>query len=36
MTAVKGTAVDITTEDGTADSYLAHPADGKPRPGVLF
>jgi carboxymethylenebutenolidase len=36
MTAVQGTAVDITTEDGTADAYLAHPADGKPRPGVLL
>jgi carboxymethylenebutenolidase len=36
MTAVQGTAVDITTEDGTADAYLAHPVDGEPRPGVLL
>ncbi|MFE2580493.1 dienelactone hydrolase family protein [Streptomyces sp. NPDC059378] len=36
MTAVQGTAVDIPTEDGTADAYLAHPADGRPRPGVLL
>ncbi|MFD7877053.1 dienelactone hydrolase family protein [Streptomyces sp. NPDC059766] len=36
MTAVQGTAVDISTEDGTADAYLAHPADGLPRPGVLL
>ncbi|WP_030678691.1 dienelactone hydrolase family protein [Streptomyces cellulosae] len=36
MTAVQGTAVDIPTEDGTADAYLAHPADGQPRPGVLL
>ncbi|MGC9377797.1 dienelactone hydrolase family protein [Streptomyces sp. MH13] len=36
MTAVQGTAVDIPTEDGTADAYLAHPADGSPRPAVLL
>ncbi|ELS50442.1 dienelactone hydrolase family protein [Streptomyces viridochromogenes] len=36
MTAVQGTAVDIRTEDGTADAYLAHPADGAPRPAVLL
>ncbi|MEV5440690.1 dienelactone hydrolase family protein [Streptomyces sp. NPDC052682] len=36
MTAVQGTAVEIPTEDGTADAYLAHPADGTPRPAVLF
>ncbi|UXY25753.1 dienelactone hydrolase family protein [Streptomyces sp. HUAS TT20] len=36
MTAVQGTAVDIPTEDGTADAYLAHPGDGRPRPAVLF
>ena len=34
-TAVAGTSVGITTEDGTADAYLARPADGRPRPGVL-
>ncbi|MFI8192291.1 dienelactone hydrolase family protein [Streptomyces sp. NPDC085946] len=34
--AVQGTAVDITTEDGTADAYLTHPADGEPRPAVLL
>ncbi|MFI6019615.1 dienelactone hydrolase family protein [Streptomyces sp. NPDC051287] len=36
MTAVQGSDVDITTEDGVADAYLAHPADGLPHPGVLF
>ncbi|MFF7755421.1 dienelactone hydrolase family protein [Streptomyces sp. NPDC007971] len=36
MTAVQGTAVDIPTADGTADAYLAHPADGSPHPGVLL
>ncbi|MFD5006984.1 dienelactone hydrolase family protein [Streptomyces mutabilis] len=36
MTAVQGTAVDIRTEDGTADAYLTHPADGGPRPAVLL
>lgn len=36
MTAVQGSTVDITTEDGTADAYLTHPADGGPRPAVLF
>ncbi|MFF3448827.1 dienelactone hydrolase family protein [Streptomyces sp. NPDC002667] len=36
MTSVQGTAVDIPTEDGTADAYLVHPADGVPRPGVLL
>ncbi len=36
MTAVRGTAVDIATEDGTADAYLTHPADGGPHPAVLL
>ncbi|MGW6222207.1 dienelactone hydrolase family protein [Streptomyces olivaceus] len=36
MTAVQGTAVDISTADGTADAYLAHPAEGGPHPAVLF
>ncbi|CCK25180.1 hydrolase [Streptomyces davaonensis JCM 4913] len=36
MTAVQGTAVDIVTEDGTADAYLAHPGDGVPHPAVLL
>lgn len=36
MTSVQGTAVDIRTEDGVADAYLAHPGDGTPRPGVLL
>ncbi|CAL9352385.1 hypothetical protein SUDANB108_00491 [Streptomyces sp. enrichment culture] len=36
MTAVQGTTVDIPTGDGTADAYLAHPADGTARPAVLF
>ncbi|MFF2205690.1 dienelactone hydrolase family protein [Streptomyces sp. NPDC058145] len=36
MTGVRGTDVDIPTADGVADAYLAHPADGRPRPGVLL
>ncbi|MFI5687971.1 dienelactone hydrolase family protein [Streptomyces sp. NPDC051636] len=36
MTAVQGTDVDIPTEDGTADAYLVHPGDGRPRPAVLL
>ncbi|WP_128429538.1 dienelactone hydrolase family protein [Streptomyces cyaneus] len=36
MTAVQGTDVDIATEDGIVDAYLAHPADGEPRPAVLL
>jgi len=36
MTAVQGTAVDIPTEDGIADAYLAHPGDGLPHPAVLL
>ncbi|MEU3852113.1 dienelactone hydrolase family protein [Streptomyces sp. NPDC029554] len=35
MTAVQGTDVDIPTRDGTADAYLAHPADGAAHPAVL-
>ncbi|MGW3096994.1 dienelactone hydrolase family protein [Streptomyces sp. NPDC001102] len=36
MTSVQGTAVDITTEDGVADAFVAHPDDGLPHPGVLL
>ncbi|MBC9729858.1 dienelactone hydrolase family protein [Streptomyces sp. TRM68367] len=36
MTAVQATAVDVPTEDGTADAYLAHPGDGGPHPAVLL
>ncbi|WND39373.1 dienelactone hydrolase family protein [Streptomyces sp. BB1-1-1] len=36
MTAVQGTAVDVPTDEGTADAYLTHPADGKPHPAVLL
>jgi carboxymethylenebutenolidase len=36
MTAIQGTVVDIPTEDGTADAYLAHPGDGDARPAVLL
>jgi carboxymethylenebutenolidase len=36
MTAVQGTAVDIPTEDGIADAYLAHPADAGRYPAVLL
>ncbi|WP_031486291.1 dienelactone hydrolase family protein [Streptomyces bicolor] len=36
MTSVQATDVDVPTEDGVADAYLAHPGDGVPRPGVLL
>jgi carboxymethylenebutenolidase len=36
MTAVQGTAVDVRTEDGTADAYLVHPEGGGPHPAVLL
>jgi len=36
MTSVQGTAVDIPTEDGVADAYVAYAGDGDPRPGVLL
>lgn len=36
MTDVRGTSVDISTADGTADAYLAHPDDGGRHPGVLL
>ncbi|MFJ3272507.1 dienelactone hydrolase family protein [Streptomyces sp. NPDC086776] len=36
MTAVRGTSVDIPTQDGTADAYLTHPDDGAPHPAVLL
>ncbi|MET8979546.1 dienelactone hydrolase family protein [Streptomyces sp. NPDC004539] len=36
MTSVQGTSVDITTEDGVADAYFVHPADGGPHPAVLL
>ncbi|MFF8731818.1 dienelactone hydrolase family protein [Streptomyces sp. NPDC015171] len=36
MTDVHATAVDIPTEDGVADAYFVRPADGRPRPAVLF
>ncbi|MGW1162480.1 dienelactone hydrolase family protein [Streptomyces sp. NPDC002519] len=36
MTAVRGTSVDIPTQDGTADAYLAHPDDNSPHPAVLL
>ncbi|MHC3469306.1 dienelactone hydrolase family protein [Streptomyces sp. 7R007] len=36
MTSVQGTAVEIPTEDGVADAYLAHPGDGGPHPAVLL
>ncbi|MEV6235823.1 dienelactone hydrolase family protein [Lentzea sp. NPDC051838] len=34
--AVQGTTVDVITEDGTADAYLAHPEGDGPFPAVLF
>ena len=36
MSDVQGTAVDVPTEDGVADGYLVHPADGLPHPAVLL
>ncbi|MFJ9850448.1 dienelactone hydrolase family protein [Streptomyces sp. NPDC101150] len=36
MTSVHGTPLDVPTPDGIADAYLAHPDDGRPRPGVLL
>ncbi|MEU0007336.1 dienelactone hydrolase family protein [Streptomyces sp. NPDC006314] len=36
MPDVQGSDIDIPTGDGVADAYLAHPADGRPRPAVLF
>ncbi|WP_416966600.1 dienelactone hydrolase family protein [Streptomyces sp. 4F14] len=36
MTSVQGTSVDITTEDGVADAYFVHPAEGGPHPAVLL
>ncbi|MEU6671674.1 dienelactone hydrolase family protein [Streptomyces sp. NPDC046727] len=36
MSDVRATTVDIPTEDGVADAYLVHPADGQPRPAVLL
>ncbi|MET9255586.1 dienelactone hydrolase family protein [Streptomyces sp. NPDC048182] len=36
MTAVQGITVDVDTDDGIADSYLVHPAEGGPYPGVLL
>ncbi|WP_399881347.1 dienelactone hydrolase family protein [Streptomyces sp. BBFR51] len=36
MTAVQTSVVDIPTDDGTADAYLAHPGDGSPHPAVLL
>ncbi len=36
MSAIRGTSVDIPTQDGTADAYLAHPDDHSPHPAVLL
>ncbi len=36
MTAVRGTTIDVPTQDGTADAYLSHPDDDGAHPGVLF
>ena len=36
MTAVHGSPVDVPTQDGAADAYLAHPDDTAPHPAVLF
>ncbi|MFI9169395.1 dienelactone hydrolase family protein [Streptomyces lincolnensis] len=36
MTSVQTTTVDIPTEDGVVDAYVAHPGDGNPHPAVLL
>ncbi|MFD8545342.1 dienelactone hydrolase family protein [Streptomyces sp. NPDC059649] len=36
MTTVHGTTLDIPTQDGVVDAYLAHPDDGRAHPGVLL
>ncbi|MDT0567493.1 dienelactone hydrolase family protein [Streptomyces sp. DSM 3412] len=36
MSAVRGTSVDIATEDGTVDAYFVHPDDDAAHPAVLF
>ena len=36
MTSAQGAAVDITTPDGVADAYLAHPRGDGEHPGVLL
>ncbi|MFD5064014.1 dienelactone hydrolase family protein [Streptomyces sp. NPDC058394] len=36
MTAVRGTSVDIPTQDGVADAYLTHSDDSSPHPAVLL
>jgi carboxymethylenebutenolidase len=33
---VRGTSVNIPTQDGSADAYLAHPDDNSAHPAVLF
>ncbi|MFG2854722.1 hypothetical protein ACGFZ9_29230 [Streptomyces mirabilis] len=33
---VRGTSVNIPTQDGSADAYLAHPDDNTAHPAVLF
>lgn len=36
MDVVTGTTIDVSTADGVADCYLAHPDDGAEHPGVLL
>ncbi|MER5689894.1 dienelactone hydrolase family protein [Streptomyces sp. NPDC002205] len=36
MNAVRGTSVDIPTQDGVADAYLTHPDNSSPHPAVLL
>ncbi|MFF2962534.1 dienelactone hydrolase family protein [Streptomyces sp. NPDC057963] len=36
MPSVRGTSVDIPTQDGVADAYLVRPDDGSPHPAVLL
>src|ERR1700740_2868069 len=33
---MSGQAIEITTQDGVADAYLAQPDDGERHPGVLL
>ncbi|AJE44142.1 dienelactone hydrolase family protein [Streptomyces nodosus] len=36
MSSIRGTSVDIPTQDGTADAYLVYPDDHSPHPAVLL
>lgn len=36
MIVVRGTTVEVPTQDGAADAYLVHPADNAAHPAVLL